>query len=271
MSSIYTLDLILPPGRKAGCLPRKYGVGQVCSIADDQIEILPDEEIERLAAEGAVDWSPFVLRINDQGGDGSCAQESTTKAEEIVEAVQGNPDIPLNPLFGYHFTSGGYKVVNGSPVAYRPADNGSNIDENLVFLREFGACPESVWPRSKGFYATPSAEAIAAAGQHKGCEFLDIISTRVFATFLLKHGPVVWGASGHSCVATKALPGWKFRYANSYDPTWGDKGFGILAYSSVNYGYGAWGLRTAKLPQTIRVAEPVYYHPAVDCFGKPII
>jgi len=227
-----------PPGYRPGCLLRTSKAGDPAGfpIAEEQIEILPDDEIERLAALGAVDWSSCIRRITDQNGFGSCAGASGVKGLEACEQAQGNPDIALNHLFVYHHTSGG-------------VDGGSSIDDTLRFIQTDGCASEAVWPQSKGFRAKPSQAAYDDAAKHKGIEAFDVVTSAGFKTCLLKHGPVAYGRQGHAILAVQCLPKGKIKYANSWGD-WGDKGYGIDNISAVNWGYGAWCLRTAKLPQT---------------------
>jgi hypothetical protein len=152
--------------------------------------------------------------------------------------------VQLNPLFVYHTTSGG-------------RDNGSSIDDNLVFLREKGVAPESTWPRSKGFQATPSAEAYTEALKYRIVEFFDIASWDEFGTALLLGFSVVFGYSGHSVLATKLIDANTLEYANSWDPDWNDHGFGTLKSSEIYTPYGMWATRSVIVPGGLILPEPV--------------
>jgi hypothetical protein len=162
----------------------------------------------------------------------SCATESTSQALEIVRAFEGQDYVELNPWFMYHTTSGG-------------RDNGSNIDTNLEFVRDKGVAPESIWPRSKGWRATPSADAVEAAKLYRIEEFYDIATIEEIGTALLLGFPVVFGWQSHSCVLTQLLDTTTAEYANSWSPQWGDQGFGKIKLSSINFNYGAFAVRTA--------------------------
>lgn len=222
--------LIIPEGKKAGCLPRKTRIGERCSLFGEQIKVIPQQEWSDLI--GEVELRSFVTKIKDQDGVGSCATESTSQSIEIVRSFEGQPYVELNPWFIYHTTSGG-------------SDSGSSIDENLEFVRANGVAPEDIWPRSKGWRAKPSAEAVEAAKQFKIEEFYDITSIAEIGTALLLGFPVVFGWSGHSCVLTQLLDQSTAEYANSWAPTWGDQGFGKIKLSSINFQYGAFAVRTA--------------------------
>lgn len=223
--------LVVPRNRATGCLPRKYPVGKVCGLFSEHIDVLDDGEIQEFLS---VSNRPNVKQILDQNGVGSCATESTTQSIMTCRERDGQPFELLNPWFIYHHTSGG-------------ADRGSSIDENLLFVRDKGAAPESVWPRSKGFRARPSDEAYAAALNFRIDEFYDITTMQEIKTAVVRGFPVVYGWSGHSCLFVSLKDLLTAEYANSWAPTWGDQGFGTLRLSSVNFMYGAFAVRTTKI------------------------
>jgi hypothetical protein len=162
----------------------------------------------------------------------SCASESTTQALQIARAFAGREWVQLSPWFMYHTVSGG-------------RDSGSSIDENLEFAREHGIAPMSLWPREKGWKATPSTEAVEAAKLYRIDEYFDIASIEEFGTALLLGMPVVYGRQGHAICAVELLDKNTISYANSWDKSWGMNGFGEDALSSVNFSYGAFAIRTA--------------------------
>jgi len=230
---IDTDTLTIPPGKRTGCLPRRSKFGEVCQPFADAIEVIPRKHWPELI--GTVSLRPKVPMIFDQDGVGSCATESATQAVQVCRALSGLPFEQLNPWFVYHTTSGG-------------RDQGSNIDDNLVFLREHGVAPESVWPRSKGWRAAPSREASEAAKKYRIDEFFDIASWEEFGTALLSGFSVCFGYSGHSVLAVELLDTDRLLYANSWDDSWGDEGYGTLRSSSVHWGYGAWAVRSVVVP-----------------------
>jgi hypothetical protein len=222
-------QLIVPDGKAKGCLPRKSSFGSVCKLAADEIEIIPRDKWAGLI--GTVNLRPHVNQILDQGNIGSCATCSTSQGVMIARNVAGAPFVLLNPLSIYRVTSGG-------------SDRGSSIDENLAFARETGILPESYWPYSKGFRATPPDGWQKVAAEYKLDEFFDIGTVDEFGSALLRAMPVVFGWDGHSVVATRLISATKFEYANSWATDWGDQGFGTLSLDSVNWGYGSFAVRT---------------------------
>lgn len=221
--------LIIPAGKAKGCNPRISRYGACCKLLSDAVEIIPRDKWAGLI--GQVSLRPFVNQILDQASNGSCACESTTQGVMIARAVADAPFVLLNPLSIYRVTSGG-------------RDQGSSIDENLSFARETGILPESYWPRSKGFRATPPSGWQKVAAEYKLDEFFDVGSVAEFGTALLRGFAVVFGWEGHSVIATRLLSATKFEYANSWSESWGDAGFGTLDLDEINFGYGAFAVKT---------------------------
>jgi len=221
-------DLILPPGRVLGCNPRKSRFGDCCKPLADEMEVISRDQWASLL--GNVGLRNKVKQIIDQGNYGSCATCSTSQAVMIAREVSGQPFVFLNPLSIYRVTSGG-------------RDNGSSIDENLEFARDTGILPESYWPYSKGFKASPPIGWEDVAAGYRIDEFFDIANEEQVGTALLMAMPVVFGWQGHSCVLTRLLSTTTAEYANSWGD-WGDNGFGTIKLSAINFDYGAFCVRT---------------------------
>lgn len=224
-------EMVVPPGKAMGCLPRKSKVGEVCPMAAERIKIIPRNEWDDYAKQ--TNLRPFVQQVLDQNGVGSCATESPTGGVMIGRATAGLPFVLLNPWFIYRVTSGG-------------RDSGSSIDENLEFVREHGIAPESLHPRKLGWRAKPSEEAVEAAKSYKIEEFYDVTSIDEMVSCLLSGFPVVWGANGHAVCKVAHLNDKEGLDLNSWGTDWGDKGFGVWApYSKINWNYGAFAVRVA--------------------------
>lgn len=233
MTAYPETELIIPPDHATGCNPRRSIYGDVCKLlADDRIDVIPQDQWESLIATQHA--HEYVAVILDQGSVGSCATESTTGTVMLDRKARGLEHVLLNPWFIYNSTSGG-------------SDSGSSIDENLVFARERGIAPESVWPRSKGWQATPSAEAYTAALDYQIKEFYDLGSIQEVGSALLQGFPVVFGWQGHSCYLVRLLNATTAEYVNSWGATWNGNGRGQIKLSSINFGYGAWALRCGEL------------------------
>ncbi len=225
-------QLIIPEGKKAGCLYRATKVGDCCDRLEDRIDIIPQSDWGDYLDHDDLDLGDHVTKILDQDGVGSCATESATQGVMICRSLQGLPYVPLNPWSMYCFTSGG-------------RDGGSNIDTNLDWLRKTGVLPDEVWPRSKGWRTRPSDELLAKeASKYRIGEFFDCTTVDEIGTALIRGMPVVFGWSGHSCILTHLTSRTHADYANSWHESWGDKGFGSLRLSAINFGYGAFAVRT---------------------------
>jgi len=218
-----------PPEKKNGLLPRTTSFGKLCKPFAEEVEVIPQSEWSGHI--GKISLRQYAKTIFDQDGVGSCGAEASVGAVKIVRAFEGKSFVELNPWFVYHTTSGG-------------RDNGSSLDDNLDFILKNGVAPESVWPREKGWKSRPSIEARSEALDFKGLEWFDIGSIEEFGTALLKGFPVVWGSDGHAKCAVEVLSTTTFLYLNSWDYSWGDSGFGEERFSRVNWGYGAWALRS---------------------------
>jgi len=223
-----------PSWFKAGCLPRKSEFGKLkgCPVFRDVIDVIPQGEWQGLLEQhdGLRQFVP-AGGVFDQGSVGSCAAESSNQAISIARVFAGQPHVLFNPYFTYHTTSGGQ-------------DNGSTIDGNLAFLKGTGACPESVWSRSKGWRAIPSDEAYEAAAGYRILEFFDLQTIEEAGTALLLGFPVVYGSDGHAkCFVRMETPRVGI-YCNSWSPEWGDGGFGTERFDNVWWQYGAFAVRS---------------------------
>jgi hypothetical protein len=222
-------------GRPAwGALPRKTKFGALAGVPPfrEVIEVIPQRDWpDLLPNHRGLDWC--VGSVYDQDGVGSCASESSTQGVAVLRVFAGSDWIEFNPWFVYHTVSGG-------------VDRGSSLDDNVAFLTEHGACPESVWPRSKGWRATPSQAAYDAARAFRLVEVFDIGSVDELGTALLKGFPVYYGSNAHAKLFTRMLDPETGRYINSWAESWGDQGFGTERFRSVEINYGAFAFRCAR-------------------------
>lgn len=220
-------------GRKAGCLllPSSAKSNRFCRSASTAIEIIdPADWPSLIDAQGRINMNHMVPYVLDQDGVGSCAAESSTGGLLIQRNFSGQQLVRLNPYSLYHFSGGG-------------RDMGSNIDTNLKYLREQGVCPIDLWPRSKGYRLRPSAEAMEAAKLFRIVEFYDIRNKVEFGSALLQGLVVVYGRSGHAICAVYLKSVNRIIYLNSWG-NWGNEGRGEESLGVVNWGYGAYAIRT---------------------------
>lgn len=229
------MTLIIPPGKKTGCLPRVTRFGDCCAPMADSIEVIPrDQWAEIIAANPDLNARNHVKKIKDQDGIGACATFSTAQGTEMIRSMSGVEWVELNPFSIYRVTSHG-------------RDQGSSIDENLEFARDIGILPESYWPQSKGWRATPPDGWEQVAASFRIHEFYDIGTVDEVGTALLNALPVVFGWRGHSCVLVGLKSPTEAEYANSWKETWGDKGFGTINLNEINFRYGAFAVRSVSI------------------------
>jgi hypothetical protein len=227
--------LVVPPGKKKGLLLRDDRPGESCGFLRDMptIDVIPVAQWPEWI-EAGITMRPEVPWIYDQDGVGSCAAESACGGLDLIRSVCGYEPVKFNPWGVYHYTGGGN-------------DNGSTLVANLKFLRERGAYPESVWPRSKGYRATPDAAADEAAKKYKILEFYEVQSWEEFGSALLHRFPVYWGYTGHAILGVQLLNTSQFLYRNSWGEAWSDNGFGVANASSIQWGYGVYVVCNAIL------------------------
>lgn len=235
-------QLAFPPGRKPGVRKESTServarskIAARCDPIKGQIEIIPrkhwDERADTIWHKNRRSRFRYVL---DQNGVGSCAAESAAGTKAALDERQGLPEVVYNPWFLYQTTSGG-------------RDNGSVIGDNVEFLRDHGACPEEVWPRSKGWRAEPSREAKRVAKFFRLIEFFYVETIDEFVSALLQGYDVHFGYSGHAVASGQYVKRMTIEYLNSWGIGWGDNGFGKLSLSKVYFSYGAYAYKNARV------------------------
>jgi len=173
--------------------------GTYLPVIRDVMDVIPESDwLDIIRDPNKPECSSLAWYTNDQNGNGSCASEAANKGTEVVREASGREKVAFNPLFTYHTVSGG-------------RDSGSSLDDNVAFVKEYGCCPESVYPRSKGFRAKPPEEAYAAAENYKADEIYDVdnssstVFKQEFGSALLYGYPVDFGIPGHSILATELV------------------------------------------------------------------
>lgn len=240
---------IPPAWFKPGLLPRRTAIGECCPLFREKIDVIPEREWSKYI--GKIALRHLVWKILYQRSVGSCASEGATQTLQISRESAGLDRILLNPYSLYHYTSYGH-------------DGGSSLDDNLRLARgnhprwpgKGGIAPQSIWPRSKGWRKEPSEEARVEAWKYRIDEFFDITNKTEFGTALLKGFAVYFGYPGHAICGVSLVDKDTILYANSWDDTWGDKGFGTIRFRSVQWSYGVFAIRTSLIPSGESVVPP---------------
>lgn len=244
--------MVYPSGHKRGVkmeskserVARSRIAGR-CSPFRGNNEVIPERHWNELAD---TTWHKArrdrYRYTSDQAGNGSCAADSGNNLKAACDTRQGLPLVVYNPLFTYHTTSGG-------------VDCGSRIGENVEHLRDFGACPEEVWPRSKGFRAKPSQEAYRVANFFRLREIFYCETRAELVSALLQGYSVHGGYSGHAVAFCQYLQGGKLLFKNSWG-NWGDNGFGVLSLRRVYLAYGVYAYKS------VRIWTPDEWEPSMD-------
>lgn len=186
-----------------------------------------EEEVRKQEAAGGT-LDELVNWILNQKREGSCVGNAITQAVMVILAKQ----------FGKAWTTF-LSAISIYKQIGRSASSGAMVSDAMTAVRDVGILPldtpenrakygDHVMPATGFSTPFPSGWKETAA-KFKGFEFLVIRNVLQLLTALLKGYPVVVGRQGHSIVYLRVM----FRngrlvvkYANSWDESWGDEGFG---------------------------------------------
>ena len=227
-------DGILPPGRKRGLkTDRRSRIMDRCESISTVQELIDEKHWDALSKDDShLEKRLWYRCIYDQNGIGSCAAESAAAGKGALDAGQNLRLIIYNPWGPYKITSGG-------------RDQGSNIGDNVEFLRDKGFPPEELHPRSLGWRASMSAEAVRVSKLFCILEFFYIENIQQLVSALLQGFCVHGGYSGHAVDFVQWLGNGKLLFCNSWHESWGDHGFGVLPVDKVYFSYGAYAYKNA--------------------------
>jgi C1A family cysteine protease len=192
--------------------------------------------------------------IADQGQLGACTAFAMGKGlRELLENKNHEQFTALSPMFLYYEERRRQGSIN--------EDSGATITEGMGVLKETGIAPEALCAYNvPGFKLKPSAEAYKAAGQFKIQEATQLAGLDDVKASLAKGQPVAFGfmvyksfmSVGKNGVMSLPKPGEKVLgghavlavgyddakkqliVRNSWNTTWGDKGYFYMPYEFVN-------------------------------------
>lgn len=150
-----------------------------------------------------------------------------TRAVEIRRFQTGAPFVSLSPA------SAGAQIKNFQEVGGWPK-------EGIEFVAEHGLVPSSLWDDTAIDRNLLTPEAKAEALKYRATEWMELKprNKAQLVSCLLRNIPVAVGLNhwGHAVVCVDAV--WlngqvAVRFENSWDYSWGDEGYGVLAESKM--------------------------------------
>jgi len=235
---MYTGSLMyeIPDGKKTGCLPRTTKVGSVSAAfrpMSEVMDLLPRSQWrDRLG----ISIRPHVPIIHNQNGEGSCAGNSSVLAGvEILRSMNNQDFVHISP-------SSLYKQSG------RGRDEGSSLEDNLIFLRDVGCVPVEMWGGELGWNKSYPPGFREEAAKYQVDEWFDLgtfdeFMTALFLGFPISYG-VFWGSGGHAICAVEPIfenGVWGCVFANSWGINWGEQGFGKMWEPQITKGLGYFG------------------------------
>ena len=236
-----------PEDQACGCLPRESKFGELCAAFEDHVEVIPHEEWGQYIDNGVPDFRPFIKHIFSQGRVSSCTCEAISQAVASMYAFRNNGEyILLNPWSLYAFVTS--------------RDNGSSIDVATRRAQTHGILPEAIWPRrgpdAHAWNDKPPQDLFDKYAL-RAKEAYDIGTTDDVGTASIMGFGIVYGwkpgpRSGHAEFITSLLNPNTAEDCNSWDITFGDKGFGKRPLGRINFGFGAVAIRTVVNMAAVR-------------------
>ena len=213
----------------------------------------------------AVDNRKYASQVKDQLDLGSCTANAAAALLEYMENRGSGRHIDVSRLFIYKVTRNLMGLTG---------DSGADIRTTLKTLAMVGAPPESNWPyKISAFDKEPSAMLYALAANYKAVSYarldsptltkpgiLTAIKTALSKTYAVQFGFSVYSSfgngpnipfpsqgdmleGGHSTLIVgyddnRIIGSCKgaLLFENSWNVTWGDKGYGYLPYEYVLQG-----------------------------------
>lgn len=208
---------------------------------------------------GDVDLSEHTSNTN-QYSAGSCAGNATADSVEVLNSIEGKPDVQLSRLFVYTLARN-FMDVDQDGRSDIDKDEGTYIRLCFDVLAKFGICREDLasnkggWPYDlNNIHELPSLKAMRKATGHRIHSYYRIVETGdlrcdLILEALRANHPVVFGTritraftrmrnegpvespdgqatvGGHAMMVVGYVTGKGFLIKNSWGPGWGDGGF----------------------------------------------
>lgn len=236
------------------------------SFADSGAPVIPRSEWPDLIQDNT-SLEELVMKIKDQGQEGSCASNAAAQCFEICWNLMNGTDnwVEMSPISLYRWLSrgpGSGSTITGNlrqsrDVGLLPVDRASNRQK----LESMNLDPNHVL-KSVGYYQKFPAAWKDTAGNFVTVEFFEVNSWVELISALFADMPVLYGRAGHAiCGVTPVLREGSvyIKYANSWKPSWGDNGYGYDSERAVSRSVGSYGAvawRTVALPDGLIDTPP---------------
>lgn len=238
----------------------KYALGHIKDTPDDRdfhrrfVGVAPVPDIVDLSTE------VFAPPIYDQGTIGSCVWNATGRVLRAHAASQGLPAFDISRLFGYWYTRKAEGTVD--------QDAGCQPRDAIKVAASIGLPPETLWPYDVDkFTEQPPQAAYDAAGKFEALKYERLsdpdsgqivleqilqtlagrerftFAVQVYASFMdddtartgiipIPNPDQENYCGGHDlCAEGYNKITQQIKFANSWNTTWGQKGYGFLPFS----------------------------------------
>lgn len=234
------MPLILPSGMAKGCLPRDTIVDPRNTLAGLGRAIRPQSTWHKFI--GRSSYRQHWRETFYQNGIGSCAADAMTMGMMLKRVQMGQPHVRLNPWSMYYTTS-------------RGRDEGSTIQSNLEYARDYGVVPDEDFPRYRSDERTvlnpwnrkPPESALQRALPFRIDEYCDNTSILEVGSCLCDGIICPYGWEGHSCILLELTNEWTALALNSWGQDWGgDDGFFLMDLREIDFRYGCFGILSVR-------------------------